>query len=234
VQPSLRTATLPYQLFKLEIFIAIFYSFPPILYLMQRSFFTLLALAGLVQLSASCVNTEREVATSTKDPRSQYMPPTGTGRRINGATVLNTVRASHSFSDPKTKDNFLLQLRGPRILSSRLHLIVTTAKGDTLRHEVMPARALLQSTDAQDSKLTTVRDQEVFVLSRMNTFFREDHLTHPAVAAGTTQPADVDAQTWASLRADPATIGFDFPGATGSELRLAYSRQLGRAVVISQ
>ncbi|RZK49109.1 MAG: hypothetical protein EOO59_16520 [Hymenobacter sp.] len=201
---------------------------------MQRSFSMLLALAGLVQLSTSCVNTERETATSTRDPRSQYIPPTGTGRRVSGATVLNTVRASHSFSDPKTKDNFLLQLRGPRILTSRLHLIVTTAKGDTLCHEAMAARALLQSLEAQDSKLTTVHDQEIFVLSRMNTFFREDHFTQPAVAAGTTQPAGLPAQAWASLRADPAAVGFDYPGTGGTEQRLAYSRQLGRAVVISQ
>lgn len=201
---------------------------------MKRSFFALFAVAGLLQLGTSCVNTEREVSASTKDPRSQYIPPTGTGRRIGTTTVLNTVRASHSFSDPKTKDNFLLQLRGPRILSSRLHLIVTNAKGDTLRHEVLPARALLQSAGAQESRLTTVRDQEIFVLSRMNTFFSEDHFTHPAVAAGAAQPAELDAQAWASLRADPAAVGFAYPSAAGDEQRLAYSRQLGRAVVLHE
>lgn len=201
---------------------------------MKRSIFALLAVASLLQLGTSCVNSERETSTSTKDPRSQYIPPTGTGRRIGSTTVLNTVRASHSFSDPKTKDNFLLQLRGPRILTSRLHLIVTSAKGDTLRHDVLPARALLQSAEARNSKLTTVRDQEIFVLHGMNTFFTEDHFTHPAVSASGAQPAGLDAQAWASLRADPTAVGFDYPDAAGSEQRLAYSRQLGRAVVINQ
>ncbi|RZK63225.1 MAG: hypothetical protein EOO59_00320 [Hymenobacter sp.] len=201
---------------------------------MKSSIFTILAVAGLLQAGTSCVNTEREMASSTKDPRSQYVPPTGTGRRTNGATVLNTVRTSHRFSDPQVKDNFLLQLRGPRILTSRVHLIVTTPKGDTLRHDVLPARALLQGTDAQDSKLATIRDQEIVVLRRMNNFFTEDHFSQPAVSAATTQPASLDAQAWASLRADPATVGFDYPSAAGNEQRLAYSRQLGRAVVLSE
>jgi hypothetical protein len=201
---------------------------------MKSSIFTIFAVAGLLQLGTSCVNTEREMASSTKDPRSQYVPPTGAGRRVSGATVLNTVRTSHSFSDPQAKDNFLLQLRGPRILTSRVHLIVTTPKGDTLRHDVLPARALLQGSDAQDSKLATVRDQEIVVLRRMNNFFTEDHFSQPAVSPATAQPADLDAQAWASLRTDPATVGFNYPSAAGSEQRLAYSRQLGRAVVLSE
>ena len=201
---------------------------------MRASIFTICAVAGLLQLSASCINTEREVATSTKDPRSVYVPPTSAGRRISGATVLNTVRASHNFSDPKAKDNFLLQLRGPRILTSRVHLIVLSAKGDTLRHEVMPARALLAGSAVQDGKMATVRDQEIAILRRMNNFFAEDNFTHPAVPASAAQPAELDAQAWASLRDDPTAIGFDYPGAAGNEMRLAYSRQLHRAVTMSQ
>ena len=201
---------------------------------MKASVSTLLLVAGLAQLSVSCVSTEHETAASTKDPRSTYVPPTGVGRRINSTTVLNTVRATHTFSDPKTKDNFQLQLRGPRILSSHLHLIVTTAKGDTLRHEVMPAKALLVGSDEQDSKLVTVRGQEITVLRNMNTFFTEDHFTHPAVPPTATQPADLSEQEWASLRTDPSGVGFDYPSATGSEQHLAYSRKLGRAVVLSE
>jgi len=194
----------------------------------------MLAVGGLLQLGTSCVNSERELAASTKDPRSLYIPPSGAGRRVSGTTVLNTVRASHSFSDPKTKDNFLLQLRGPRILTSRLHLIVLTAKGDTLRHEVMPARALLQGTEAQGSKLTTVRDQEITILRRMNGFFSEDHFAALAVPSSARRPAGLDAKAWATLLADPNAISFEYPTTGGSEHRLAYSRQLGRAVVLNE
>jgi hypothetical protein len=201
---------------------------------MKSSIFTILAVVGLLQLGTSCVNSEHELASSTKDPRSLYVPPTGAGRRVNGATVLNTVRASHSFSDPKTKDNFLLQLRGPRILTSRLHLIVLTTKGDTLRHEVLPARALLQGSETQVSKLTTVRDQEITILRRMNSFFSEDHFTTLSVLSSTRKPAGLDAKAWATLLADPAAMSFEYPSAAGSDHRLAYSRQLGRAVVLSE
>jgi hypothetical protein len=201
---------------------------------MKSSILTILAAVGLLQLGTSCVNSERELASSTKDPRSLYVPPTGAGRRVSGTTVLNTVRASHSFSDPKTKDNFLLQLRGPRILTSRLHLIVLTTKGDTLRHEVMPARALLQGSEAQGSKLTTVRDQEITILRRMNGFFSEDHFGTLTVPSSTRKPAGLDAKAWTTLLADPAAISFEYPGIAGSDKRLAYSRQLGRAVVLSE
>jgi hypothetical protein len=201
---------------------------------MKTSLSTLLLAAGLLQLSVSCVRTEHEMASSTKDPRSTYVPPTGTGHRISSTTVLNTVRTTHSFSDSKTKDNFQLQMRGPRILSSRLHLIVTNAKGDTLRHEVLPAKALLVNSDEGDSKLATVRGQEIAVLHNMNTFFTEDHFSHPAVPPTATQPADLTEQDWASLRTDPSGVGFEYPGATGIEKRLAYSRKLGRAIVLSE
>ena len=201
---------------------------------MRFSLLLLLAVAGLLQLSTSCASTEPERAASTRDPRSTYVPPAGAGHRISRATVLNTVRASHSFSDPKTKDNFLLQLRGPRILTSRLHLIVTSAKGDTLRHEVLPARALLAGTDEQDGQLATVRGQEITVLPRMNSFFGEDRFSHPAVPPSDTPPAELDAQAWASLRTDQNAIGFDYPDAAGNEQRLAYSRKLGRAVVLNE
>jgi hypothetical protein len=200
---------------------------------MKSPIVTILAVAGLLQLGTSCVNSEREMASSTKDPRSVYIPPSGAGRRVSGGTVLNTVRASHSFSDPKTKDNFLLQLRGPRILTSRLHLIVLTAKGDTLRHEVMPARALLQG-EAQSSKMLTARDQEITILRRMNGFFSEDHFTSLTVSGSTAKPAGLDAKAWDTLRADQNAVSFEYPGAAGSDNRLAYSRRLGRAVVLSE
>ena len=122
---------------------------------MKAAFSTLLLATGLLHLSTSCVSTEHEMASSTKDPRSTYVPPTGAGHRISNATVLNTVRASHSFS-------------------------------------------------------------------------------LPAVPSSASPPAGLDAQDWASLRTDPAAVGFDYPNATGSEQRLAYSRKLGRAVVLNE
>ncbi|ALW86061.1 hypothetical protein AUC43_13755 [Hymenobacter sedentarius] len=189
--------------------------------------------AGLTLQLSSCVSTEREVSSSTTDPRTTYKPPVaGNGARIGSKTVLNTVSTSHTFSDPNTKDNFILQLRGPRVLTARAHFIVTTSKGDTLRHEVMPARALL-SESTLDPQASSVRDQEIAILQGMNTFFAAGHFSQPAVPAGLEQPAEVDTKTWAALREDPSTVAFDFTGTGGSERRLAYVRKLGKAVVIS-
>jgi len=193
-----------------------------------------LVAVGLTLQLASCVSTEREVSNSTKDPRSTYIPPAaGARNRVNGKTVLNTVSATHTFSDPKTKDNFILQLRGPRVLTAQAHLIVTSSTGDTLRHEVMPARALLSEHAQIDRQSASVRDQEIAILQGMNNFFSDGHFSQPAVPPGTEQPAEVDTKTWSALREDPATVGFDYTGTGGAERRMAYVRKLRKAVVIA-
>ena len=194
----------------------------------------LLAASFSLQLT-SCVSTEREVGTSTKDPRATYTPPpAGSRTRINGKTVLNTVRATHAFSDPNSNDNFVLQLRGERVLTGQVHLIVMNNMGDTIRHEVMPARALLAHADAGLARSASVRDQEIAILQGMNSFFTPTHFIQPAVPAGTAQPAEMDTKTWTILRDDPTAVGFDYTGAGGAERRMAYSQKLGKAVVISQ
>ena len=190
---------------------------------------------GLMLALASCVSTEREVSNSTIDPRTTYTPPpAGSRSRVNGKTVLNTVSTTHTFSDPVNKDNFILQLRGGRVLTAQLHLIVTSSKGDTLRHEVLPARVLLSQSDISDSQSASVREQEIAILQRMNNFFDDAHFTQPAVPFGIEQPAEVDAKTWTALREDPATVGFDYTSTGGAERRLAYVRKLGKAIIISQ
>ncbi|WP_156175906.1 hypothetical protein [Hymenobacter terrenus] len=184
---------------------------------------------------ASCVSTEREVSNSNTDPRATYTPPpAGSRSRLSNKTVLNTVSRTHPFSDPKTRDNFILQLRGPRVLNAQAHLIVTSSTGDTLRHEVIPARSLLTGKLLNDPQAASVRDQEIAILQGMNNFFADRHFSEPAVPTGSEQPAEMDSQTWSALREDPGTVGFDYTGAGGAERRLTYVRKLAKAVVISQ
>ena len=193
--------------------------------------FALLAV-GLTLNLVSCVSTEREVSTSSVDPRSTYTPPaTGDRARVSSKTVLKAVNTTHVFSNPALKDNFVLELRGPRVLTAKAHFIVITSGGDTLRHEVLPARALLRGNEPQS---TSVRDQEIAILQGMNTFFADSRFIQPAVAAGAEQPAELDTKTWVALRADPGTVGFDYIGAGGAERRMAFARKLGKTVVISQ
>ncbi|MBO2033044.1 hypothetical protein J4D99_16730 [Siccationidurans ginsengisoli] len=200
---------------------------------MTTSFCKLGAVAAILLTVSSCVSTERETATSTKNPRDEFTPPNGRGQRVGGATVLNTVRTTHTFSDPQAPDNFILQMRGPRVLSSRVHLFVVSSKGDTLRHEVLPATALLDDRTLRSNQSATVRDKEISILRGMNSFFSPSHFVQPAVPSTATQPAELDTQAWTSLRDDPKAVGFDYPSGTG-ESRLAYSRQLNKVLVINQ
>lgn len=202
---------------------------------MKRLFTHLAAAAVLLQLGA-CARAEREVATSSKDPRADYTPPApGSGARISNRTVLSTVEVSRPFSDPQTPDRFTLQLRGPRILSSRAHFIITSAKGDTLRHEVLPATALLDQHALQDPQAATVRDREIAILRGMNRFFADSNFVRPAVPANAEQPVGLSPDAWADLRQDRRAVGFDYPGPVpGTERRLAYARKIGKAVVVQE
>jgi hypothetical protein len=201
---------------------------------MKTSSLFVLTAALTLQLSA-CINTEREVGTTAADPRATYTPPAATDRsRLNSRTVLNTVRATHAFSDPKKQDNFVLQLRGARVLNAQAHLIVTSSSGDTLRHEVLPARALLDEKMLADPQAATVRDKEIAILKQMNAFFAPNRFSKPAVPAAAQQPAELDTQTWVALREDRNTVGFDYTGLGGAENRMAYVRKMGKTVVISQ
>ena len=201
----------------------------------MKTFFRCLATVALLPAAFSCATTEREAASTNKDPRTTYVPPApGARNHLNSQTVLNTVRVTHAFSNPKTRDIFTLQLRGSRIITGQAHLIVTTSTGDTLRHEVLPARALLAGRVSTDAHGTTTRDQEIAILRGMNTFFASDNFAQPAVPAHEEQPAEVDVDAWQALRADPAAVGFDFPGPDGSERRLAYVRKLRKTMLLSQ
>ena len=187
----------------------------------------------MLQLS-SCINTEREVGTSKNTDRVFTPTPEANRGRVSERTVLRTVNAAHNFSTTKSKDNFILQLRGPKIATSQAYFIIVSTTGDTLRKEMLPATALINERDLDDPQAATVRDKEIAILQGMNSFFRDDRFVQPAVPRTATQPENVDAQTWTSVKDDARAVGFDYPSADGRERRLAYSKKLGRAVVIAE
>ena len=196
-----------------------------------------LALGAALLLSltlASCLNTEKEIGTTDKDPRATYTPPAPSERnRMSAATVLNTVQGSHVFSDPARPDRFVLQLRGLRILTGQVHLFVINPTGDTLRHEVLPARALLSEAALADPAAASTRDKEIAILKRMNSFFGPESFVQPAVPVTAEQPAEFSTAAWAALKADPSTVAFDCPGRDGAQRRLAYSKAMSKVLVIN-
>ena len=210
----------------------VFCPFVPVF--MPISFRLLGPVAALLLAATSCVNTERDIATSSvpRSSRTEFTPPKGRGERVSSTTVLNTVRTTHPFSDPKASDTFILQMRGPRMLSSHLYLLVLSSKGDTLSQVVLPATALIDDPTLRDNQSASVRDREISILRGMNNFFGPSHFVQPAVPATAVASVGVPAPAWASLRNDPTAVGFDYPNGNG-ESRLVYSRQLGRAVVIT-
>ncbi|RPD48712.1 hypothetical protein DNI29_08865 [Hymenobacter sediminis] len=200
---------------------------------MKKLLFPTFGAFCMLQL-ASCINTEREVGTSKNADRVFTPTPEANRGRVSARTVLRTVNAAHTFSNPRSKDNFVLQLRGPKIASSQAYFMIISSTGDTLRKEVIPATALINERDLADPQAATVRDKEIAILQGMNSFFRDDRFVQPAVPRTATQPENVDAQSWSSVKEDTRAVGFDYPSADGRERRVAYSKKLGRAVVIAE
>jgi len=182
--------------------------------------------------ATSCINTEHEVGT-TKNAEKVYTPPTASARLTN-RSILNTVRTAHYFSNTRSKDNFILQLQGAKILNSQARFVILSSTGDTLRKEVMPAVALINSRDLDDPQAATVRAREIAILKAMNTFFADDRFTQPAVPRASVQPENVDGQNWKTVKEDTKAVGFDYPSGDGHERRIAYSKKLQKAVVIAE
>lgn len=198
---------------------------------MKKLFLSLTAASLLLQ-ATSCINTEREVGT-TRNADKLYTPPTSSAR-LTSRSILNTVRTTHYFSNPKSKDSFVLQLQGAKILNSQARFVILSSTGDTLRKEVMPATALIDFRDLDDPQAATVRAKEIAILKAMNAFFADDRFTQPAVPRASEQPTNVDGQSWKAVKEDPKAVGFDYVTTDGHERRIAYSKKLQKAVVIAE
>ena len=200
---------------------------------MKKLVFPAVGALCLLQLT-SCLNTEREVGTSNNADRLFTPTPEANRGRVTDRTVLRTVKATHTFSSTKSKDAFILQLRGPKISTSQAYFIIVSSSGDTLRNESMPATALIRNQDMTDEQAATIRDKEIAILQGMNNFFRDDRFVQPAVPKAATQPENVDAQSWSTVKSDNRAVGFDYPAADGRERRLAYSKEMSKAVIIAE
>ncbi|WP_188813902.1 hypothetical protein [Hymenobacter cavernae] len=194
----------------------------------MKKLFLPVAFVALLQMT-SCITTEREVGSAKN--QQKYTPTPG--NRITERSVLNKVNAQHYFTSIKAKDQFVLLLQGSKIVNAQARFIILTSTGDTIRKETIPAAALLKASDLDDPQAATVRDKEIAILKTMNTFFREDHFTQPAIPRAAVQPANVDAQAWSAVRADTKAIGFDYIAAGGKERRIAYAKTLRKAVIIA-
>lgn len=195
----------------------------------------LLAAVGTALLlqTTSCINTERE-AGNAKIGQKTYTPtPEDARTRVTDRSILRTVNATHYFTNTKSKDNFILQLRGTKVVSSQAQFVILSSTGDTIRKETMPASTLLDEQALEDPRAATVRDKEIAILKGMNAFFSEDRFTKPAVPRKAVAPADVDAQAWSLVQADTKAIGFDYKTAGGKERRIAYAKKLQKAVVVA-
>ncbi|RTQ52566.1 hypothetical protein EJV47_06020 [Hymenobacter gummosus] len=189
----------------------------------------------LLLAQSSCVTTDREVGTSNNPERVYTPKPEAERSRLTSRTVLRTVQAQHAFSDRGSKDRFVLLLQGPKIIDANARFLIISAKGDTLRNEVIPAKALInERTLQEDPQAASVRSREMAILQGMNSFFAEDKFTSPAIPRTVTAaPEGSDPAGWSAVQADNRAVGFDYVDASGREKRIAFAKKLNKAVVVA-
>lgn len=189
----------------------------------------------LLLAQSSCVTTDREVGTSN-NPEKVFTPkPEAQRSRLTSSTVLRTVQAQHAFSERGSKDRFVLLLQGPKIIDANARFLIITAKGDTLRNEVIPAKALIDERALQDDpQAASVRTRELAILQGMNAFFAEERFSSPAIPrAITAAPEGSDPEAWKAVQADNRAVGFEYVDASGREKRIAFAKKLNKAVVVA-
>ncbi|KAA9339726.1 hypothetical protein F0P96_03675 [Hymenobacter busanensis] len=187
-------------------------------------------------IQSSCVTTDREVGNSSNADKLFTPKPEASRSRMTSNTVLRTVQAQHAFSDTRSKDNFVLLLQGTKVSEANARFLIISAKGDTLRNEVMPASALIDERDLQnDPQASSVRAREIAILQGMNKFFAPDKFTSPAIEKkATNAPEGSDPEGWNAVRADNRAVGFDYTDASGREKRIAFAKKLNKAVVVAE
>ncbi|TLM96568.1 hypothetical protein [Hymenobacter jeollabukensis] len=189
----------------------------------------------LLLAQSSCVTTDREVGTSSNPERVYTPKPEAERSRLTSRTVLRTVQTQHAFSDRGSKDKFVLLLQGPKIIDANARFLIISAKGDTLRNEVIPAKALIDERAMQDDpQASSVRSRELAILQGMNSFFADDKFTSPAIPrTATTAPEGADPEGWSAVQAEGRAVGFDYVDASGREKRIAYAKKLNKAVIVA-
>lgn len=143
--------------------------------------------------------------------------------------VLITIKADHVFSNPATKDHFLLTVSGRSVLNGKISLSISTNDHKVIFRDSFQATDLLWDYDEAD---LTKKQKEEIIRNRMKDFFNDSSFIKPAIKIATPfWPDNSDKAIWLDIKSNKEAIGFVYSYGYEGTYAIAYSKKKQKVVL---
>ncbi|MBB6611328.1 hypothetical protein H7F15_09790 [Pontibacter sp. Tf4] len=135
----------------------------------------------------------------------------------------------HTFSDPATKDIFIVQLRGDSVQAATVTFEIKNSKGEQIYEEKFKAIDLINYDLPENA---SPEEWDKFILNRIDSFFDEKNFATPAIKEGMTfDPYYADSTAWNDIKNDSSRVGFYYLLGKEDGRWIAYSEALQKVVM---
>jgi len=185
---------------------------------------------GIITLAGvSCSGPkEREVSSEISSFPEEHVE-SGDEQQFGNIPVAYTVADEISFSNPETKDSFILNLSGSNFLESECQFLILSSKKDTLYKDSWKGHELL---DAGIEGRAHEHDAKEYILHHMNRFLDKVNFLSPAIRKDEPfNPKHSDSETWNDIRSVKNAIGFHYVLNEKESRRIAYDPRKKKVLV---
>lgn len=153
----------------------------------------------------------------------------GDEQQFGNIPVAYTVSEAISFSNPESKDSFILNLTGSNFLESECQFLILSANKDTLYKDSWKGEELL---DAGVEGRAHEHDAKEYILHHMNRFLDKVNFLSPAIRKDEPfNPKHSDSDTWNDIRSVKNAIGFHYVLNEKESRRIAYDPKKKKVMV---
>lgn len=177
--------------------------------------------------STTAVTTKVDTANTTVTNKVNVTPTKTTSAKVN-----HQVTKSHEFSKPGKKDLFSISLTGKTILDGDVVFKIVAYNNKTIYEDKFKANFLVGNGPPESyAKPMTVKQQEDYIIKRMNEFFAEKNFKKPAITMETLDTYNISKAIWDDIKADKSSIGFIYTIGKENTKHIAYHKKSGKAVM---
>jgi hypothetical protein len=174
-----------------------------------------LLVLSVCMLLLACTSKERKEETKAKEVISR--------------NIIKQTETQYAFSDPATKDTFIVTLEGDSVQTANVTFEIRSSKGELLYQEKFDAIDLI-NYDLPENADPAAWDK--FILNRIDTFFEEENFATPAIHSGMEFDAYYANKTaWDDIKSDSNSIGFYYLLGKEDGRWIAYSKALQKVVM---
>jgi len=185
---------------------------------------------GIITLAGvSCSGPkEREVSSEISSFPEEHVE-SGDEQQFGNIPVAYTVADEISFSNPETKDSFILILSGSNFLESECQFLILSSKSDTLYKDSWKGHELL---DAGIEGRSDEHEAKEYILHHMNRFLDKVNFLSPAIRKDEPfNPKHSDSETWNDIRSVKNAVGFHYVLNEKESRRIAYDPRKKKVLV---